>query len=105
MRQETLFKKVSKEVGIKTGQMSYNDICTTCNHLDLCVGRKDRQRPIWFCEEFDDYVAVESAFKAPKPKIRTGATGLKGLCLNCENRDSCGFLKPNGGVWHCEEYK
>jgi len=30
---------------------------------------------------------------------------VKGLCINCENRNTCKFIKPNGGVWHCEEYR
>jgi hypothetical protein len=30
---------------------------------------------------------------------------VKGLCINCENRHTCEFIKPNGGVWHCEEYR
>ena len=30
---------------------------------------------------------------------------VKGLCINCANRNSCQFVKPEGGVWHCEEYR
>jgi len=30
---------------------------------------------------------------------------VKGLCINCENRSTCKYIKPNGGVWHCEEYR
>lgn len=30
---------------------------------------------------------------------------IKGLCINCENRNTCKYIKPDGGVWHCEEYK
>ncbi|MHC4505741.1 MAG: hypothetical protein ACYTFI_20745, partial [Planctomycetota bacterium] len=29
----------------------------------------------------------------------------RGLCGNCEERRSCTFPKPEGGVWHCEEYR
>jgi hypothetical protein len=28
----------------------------------------------------------------------------KGLCMNCANRETCLYPKPEGGVWHCEEY-
>lgn len=28
----------------------------------------------------------------------------KGLCVNCAIRQSCGHQRPNGGVWHCEDY-
>ncbi len=29
---------------------------------------------------------------------------LKGLCRNCENRYICIIKKPEGGVWHCDNY-
>jgi len=35
------------------------DLCTTCVYLDECTKRKNLKRPIWFCEEFDDYVTTE----------------------------------------------
>jgi len=28
-----------------------------------------------------------------------------GLCVNCEDRETCVYPKPDGGVWHCEEYR
>jgi hypothetical protein len=39
---------------------------------------------------------------ANKPKGSRGEH--KGLCMNCANRDTCLYPKPEGGVWHCEEY-
>ena len=27
-----------------------------------------------------------------------------GLCATCDNRNTCTFPKPPGGVWHCEEF-
>lgn len=97
----------------------YNDICATCNHLKICVNQHKRIRPVWFCEEFDDYVPAEKIkVKIPvqksKPKDKyqissdkknTQSQTLKGLCVDCENRDNCSLKKTNGGVWHCEEYK
>ncbi|MCK4679076.1 MAG: NAD(P)H-dependent oxidoreductase subunit E [Bacteroidales bacterium] len=29
---------------------------------------------------------------------------INGICVNCENRHTCSFIKPEGGVWYCEEY-
>lgn len=47
----------------------------------------------------------------PSPSERPGtergardAGDCKGLCVNCANRQTCLFPKPEGGVWHCEEY-
>ena len=28
----------------------------------------------------------------------------KGLCVNCDNRDTCAFPRSEAGVWFCEEY-
>ncbi len=30
---------------------------------------------------------------------------VKGLCINCENRDTCKETKLDGSIWHCEEYQ
>jgi hypothetical protein len=103
-----------READVKTEQTFYNDLCSTCNHADICVSKKTRQGPVWFCEEFDDYVAVKELYDTTlqgtdsQDRISAGGdnTGqFKGLCINCENRHTCNYLKPNGGVWHCEEYK
>ncbi|MFC2139535.1 NAD(P)H-dependent oxidoreductase subunit E [Bacteroidota bacterium] len=45
---------VSKEI-----EVEYNDLCTTCVSSKDCTQRKNLKRPILFCEEFDDYIAVE----------------------------------------------
>ena len=92
----------------------YNDICSTCNHNETCTSKKTRQGPVWFCEEFDDYVAVKELYdtsgQPTDSQDRFSASAdepgqFKGLCINCENRYKCSYLKPNGGIWHCEEYK
>lgn len=101
-----LNKRKKKEV--------YNDLCSTCNHAETCLSKKTRQRPVWFCEEFDDYVVVKELYDiAVQPtdsqdRFSAGedeAGQFKGICMNCENRRTCNYLKPNGGIWHCEEYK
>ncbi len=84
----------------------YQDLCSTCNHALTCVRLKSIKRPVWFCEEFDDYT--------PPPPKEVGKDIVQseeekydrsmGLCYNCAKRDTCTFVKPNGGVWHCEEY-
>jgi hypothetical protein len=30
---------------------------------------------------------------------------FKGLCMNCDHRFECRLPRPEGGVWHCEEYR
>lgn len=92
-----------------------NDICSTCIHGELCVSKKTRQGPVWFCEEFDDHVPAEKqevqeeGFLPARSRVGPGtrendASLFKGLCINCENRFTCSNSRTQGGIWHCEEY-
>lgn len=83
-----------------------DDLCSTCNHSDICVRLKTLIRPIWFCEEFDDYIPPLKKISS-QDTLKTEDTGcdkLLGLCCNCSNKNRCTLNKPSGGVWHCEEY-
>ena len=40
---------------------------------------------------------IERAYVAP--------TGVPGLCRNCARLSNCTYPRPEGGVWHCEEYE
>jgi len=103
-------EKNLEEASYITNQ-TYYGICTTCNSGEICTSKKTRQGPVWFCEEFDNYIPVkeqpwfEAQAKAAIDTIEEDLSQFKGLCLNCEDRTKCNFIKPNGGVWHCEEYR
>ena len=83
-------------------------LCPTCMHVDDCVLFSNGERPAWHCEEF---VAVG----APPREARPAATSAMaatlqeqkhlGLCVNCEDRETCTFPRPEGGVWRCNEYR
>ena len=62
-----------------------------------------------YCEMFDSGNGAQRAQTVTlvtpvKPQVREQPS-LKGLCVNCENRDTCTLPKAEGGVWHCEEYE
>ncbi|MCK4679077.1 MAG: hypothetical protein KAT48_13160 [Bacteroidales bacterium] len=85
-------------------------LCSTCNNLPTCIFyQRNGSRIVWYCELFDDYVPVQELQKPEKKvesKTEEKSKGkLKGLCVNCEDRDTCTFPKPEGGIWHCEEYR
>ncbi len=112
MKREKMYKKVN----IKAEAETYNDICSTCNHVHGCVNLKRGDRPVWFCEEFDNYVPVEektndeTIFQPVQSYIEQDSMEdvgrqFQGLCINCEDRHTCNLMKPNGGVWHCQEYR
>ncbi len=95
----------------KTGEevkTRFTGICSTCNQAMECVQAIRAAQPILFCDMFDDRVEVsreKAVTKKTKEQVAPEASPqLKGLCVNCENRETCMFPKPEGGVWHCEEY-
>ena len=84
-------------------------ICATCEHASDCIYRANSSGTILQCEEFqmplprptDPPVSVR-----PRPTSNDGkhSTKFLGLCSNCDNRETCTYTKPEGGVWRCEEY-
>jgi hypothetical protein len=92
----------------------YGGLCTNCNHSSTCSLRRQTDHPVWQCEEFDDYTppmkSVPKSFPRKKHTATKSTAETKnpreylGLCSNCGNLATCQFPKPEGGVWHCEEY-
>jgi len=84
-------------------------ICSNCKHNQDCLYLRNSRKPILFCQEYEvaDEPRVHSrktAGTTVKQAEPASSKPLKGLCVNCANRDTCTFRKPEGGVWHCEEY-
>jgi hypothetical protein len=76
----------TKEVVVSAEEIK--GLCATCNAASDCAIRKDCNKPIWFCEEFDDYVVV--ADRTPKqalqqlldpPELQLPDAGLGNLVL------------------------
>lgn len=88
----------------------YGGLCSTCKNSLECTYPRDPKRPVLQCEEFEGVTKVSE--KPSKTKITlvkeakfNAEEELKGLCKLCEKRLTCTFPKPEGGVWHCEEYE
>jgi len=90
-------------------------LCSTCNNAPGCYYRA-RRGPALFCEMFDNYMPpVEriTSDRASAPADSSMARRVaeeevskySGLCVNCEHRQTCTHPKPEGGVWHCENYE
>ena len=94
-------------------------ICTNCRHQSTCTFPGCADKPKLFCEEFECLGAscaeAESGLgilnTKPAAMVKeqdageTDASKYLGLCVNCDNRESCNHPKPAGGVWYCEEYR
>jgi hypothetical protein len=97
-------------------QLHSAGLCITCNNSPGCGFRRIRGFDAIFCETFDGDGAspqmdLRRRIQTPPTAANVPATEepatvrLAGLCVNCEHRDECTFPKPEGGVWHCEEYR
>ena len=87
----------------------HRGICCTCNNASTCTYSKNFELPVLQCEDFDDYTPTlekmhERDILSPID-IKYENSSYKGLCSNCENYEGCTSFKPEGGIWHCEEYK
>ena len=94
--------------------MEYRSLCCNCRNASDCTFQKNRQKPSFYCEEFeiDIYPSAATAVgkATPLPIAQADAEDKDsgkfiGLCSNCDNRRTCTFPKPEDGVWHCEEYQ
>ena len=97
-------------VGMKNGR----GLCSTCNNSPSCFYRGSRG-PALFCELFDDYVppVVRSTVDRGSPPVEAPVTltaaehkpiAYTGLCMNCDNRQTCVRSRSGESVWHCENY-
>ena len=89
----------------------YRGLCSNCKHAPDCTYPRDPDHQVLQCEEYECAPATVAAASQVRPTVRLQAnpgpdcsSEVKGLCANCANFDSCTFPKPEGGVWHCEEY-
>ena len=85
-------------------------LCQTCDHAPTCGYIRETEQPVVFCEEFDSSALPMVADAQPEAAAPTAADmrlwdEYKGLCVNCDMRETCAIRKPETGIWHCEEYK
>jgi hypothetical protein len=85
-------------------------LCSTCNNRPTCVYRAKRGFDALYCEMYDDFMLSDNGdHKQRELPVSTADVGpaqveFTGLCANCDNRHTCTITKPEGGIWHCEEY-
>ncbi|HPQ71899.1 MAG TPA: hypothetical protein PKW95_22440 [bacterium] len=81
-------------------------LCMNCDHLQDCMYLAEAVHPVTFCEMHESHShsessssIAESASADPKSEEQ-----VLGLCVNCDNRDTCTLPARKDGAWHCEEY-
>jgi hypothetical protein len=92
--------------------IEYRGLCASCKNSENCSYARDPGQCIVNCDEFEGIRTPGSS--ARKSYSSSGACAASaeynheaplGLCRTCEKAGECGFQKPEGGVWNCEEYK
>jgi len=88
-----------------------SSLCCNCMYAQSCTHRRRSGQPVTHCEEHAVDAAQplnERPASACEPPVASeaedSARELLGLCSNCEQRQTCRLPKPEGGIWHCEEY-
>ena len=79
-----------------SGPTAPRGLCGQCRYVPDCAVRPTLNHPVTRCERFEP--ASHTAHE------QNGANGLMGLCVACARRDRCTHPRPEGGVWHCNEY-
>jgi len=82
-------------------------VCAACKYYPGCIYEAPSGGVILECEQFEMGFREPEACPKPERPTRSYAkdtNGFAGLCANCDNRETCIYPKPEGGVWRCEEY-
>jgi len=81
----------------------HRDICSTCDSSPSCPGIGTVDRPVFYCEEFTaSHEAKRSRYLLAVEEERPVPLGL---CADCDCRSTCHAARPDGGIWHCVEYR
>ena len=100
----------------KSKKTVYRGLCLFCKNANECEFPRDPEQPILHCDEFEgmridagDLSRRKVTLKdpiSPANEVKNSEEGVVlGLCRNCSKLKTCTFPKPEGGVWHCEEYE
>ncbi|PKK82156.1 MAG: hypothetical protein CVT49_15160 [candidate division Zixibacteria bacterium HGW-Zixibacteria-1] len=100
---------------LSPSEIHSSGLCSSCNNVGTCFYRAKRGFDAIYCETFDNLITSTPGddsrdyTTAVSGEAVSDADGvpvqLKGLCVNCADRDCCTLPKLEGGVWHCEEYR
>jgi hypothetical protein len=74
-------------------------LCDTCRCAKVCMFYDYDLKPT---DECKSYIPVQP--EAPQSTTTPPGKLLAGLCVNCSQRFTCTYDRPEGGVWHCEDY-
>lgn len=81
-------------------------LCANCENAPGCTLRNGH--PVLFCEEHqtERWKPIKNGISLNKRVINEPKVieHFKGLCGNCELKDTCSWRNPGTVVFHCEHY-
>ena len=77
-------------------------VCLACKHDPGCMYEAAAGCAILECAQFEIGFLANGARNGSVRDVPFGDG--RGLCSNCEHRETCIYPRPDGGVWRCEEY-
>jgi len=83
-------------------------LCVNCSHAPTCTLARESTGPVLHCNEYECITPQRPPAKhkkRPHKAIDNHSDNCLGLCVNCDNRETCALPKPDGGVWRCNEYQ
>lgn len=83
---------------------SAGGVCLACKFDPDCIYEARSSSVILQCEQFQMGFRKSAAQVRPMHEDPKDSKAYPGLCSNCDNRASCIYPKPEGGIWRCEEY-
>lgn len=85
--------------------MEPQGLCSTCMHGTYCGFCHDGEaRNVLHCNEFEVIEVPTRPVPVLPPRESIQYSPYKGLCMNCDNWQTCHRVRPAGGVWYCENY-
>jgi len=107
------YKIQGEEQIMSEKNMQDRSLCSNCRNAIDCTFQKDRQKPFLYCEEFEVDISPYAKIAGKEKLFSTALVDAEdkdsckfiGICNNCVDRRTCVFPKPEGGIWHCEEYQ
>lgn len=116
MKKVSCPSKAKKQENAHVDKSSYLGLCSYCNSAPRCTFTRDPNRPVCECDEFGGFTYASVGIPnqknvSLKHLARNPLTSedpsqhYRGLCSDCEERATCVYPKPEGGVWRCEEFR
>jgi hypothetical protein len=110
MKKVSVSERKNKRVAILQSKREPIGLCSCCKSFQTCTFPRDPGRPTLQCEEFDGIIPshlkmVSRGKTVDAFSAKNEFNSYRGLCGLCESRKNCTYPKPEGGVWHCEEYQ